>query len=342
MAYKVQGNFFDRIYNTVAVFSANAAVNFPLTTTSIVSELQFRITGTLTNAGYSTAPVKRVESIENLISQLRITGNGKVTGAQSDAFNSTDAAFLAYKTRCMEGTAPYRVDVGTSNAAYNFISSFKHYFGAKRSGNASFYQSCFLDSRNLSTFNAAFQWRDVGALIDPTTGVGGTTTLTNVQCTILSREYQGGPPTANAPYVKQSQRQFDLTNLAGLTVPFLNAPVGGWMPRQTFKTTIGDVNYADPSDAVIATTLRPEGAHIQTQQNGNYLWMDTTYLQARDVEKTLYALETVPTGYATLEYPGGLNLASAATLQNNLDITFTGGSVNTLQITDEQVIFAKS
>jgi hypothetical protein len=342
MAYQVKGNFIDRIYNTVVPFAANAAINFQLSVTSIVSELQFRLTGTLTNAAYSTAPVKRVESIENLISQLRITGNGKVTGAQSDAFNSTDAAFLAYKTRIMETTAPYRVDVGTTNAAYPFVSTFKRYFGAKRSGSASFFQSCFLDSRNLSTFNAAFQWRDVGAMIDPTTGVGGTSVLSNVQCTILSREYQGGPPTSNAPYVKESQRSFDLTNLAGLNVPFKNAPVGGWMPRQTFKTTVGDQPYCDPSDAVIATTQKAEGAHMQSQQDGRYLWMDTTYLQQRDVDKTLYNVETLPTGYCTLEYPGGLNLASAQTLDNILDLTVTGGSTNTLQITDEQVIFAKA
>lgn len=338
--YRVQGNFIDRVYNTVAAFAPNAAVNFLLTTTSIVAELQFRLTGTLTNASYTTAPVKRVESIENLISMLRITGNGKVTGAQSDDFNATDAAFLAYKTRIMETTAPERIDVGTANAAYDFVSTFKRYFGAKRSGNSSFSQSCFLDSRNLSTFTAAFQWRDVKAMIDG--GVAGTSTLSNVQCTILSREFQGGPPTARSPYVKESQRQFDLSNLGGLSVPFLNAPVGGWMPRQTLKTMVGDTNYADPSDAVIATTQRPEGAHIVTKQNGNYSWMDTTYDHQRAVDKVLYSLEAIPSGYVTLEYPGGLNLRSANTLQNNLDITVTGGSTNTLQITDEQVIFSKA
>jgi hypothetical protein len=340
MSYRVQGNYIDRVYNTVAAFAANAAVTFQLTTTSIVAELQFRLTGTLTNAGFSAAPTKRVESLENLIALLNISGNGKVTGAQSAAFNATDAAYMAYKTRCMEGTQPERVDVGTTNAAYNFVSTFKKYFGAKRSGSASFYQSTFLDSRNLSSFTAAFQWRDVTALIDPTTGTGGTSTLSNVQVTILSREYQGGPPTANAPYVQESQRAFNIVN-SQLAQPFLNAPTGGWMPRQTFKGLVGDTNYADPSDALIATTLRAEGAHLTTIQNGNYTWMDTTYAHARAIAKTLYQLETVPTGYATLEYPGGLNLASALTLQNNLDITYTGGNTNTLQITDEQVIFAK-
>lgn len=338
--YKVRGNFIDRIYNTVVPYVANAAAVFVLDTTAIVAELQFRLTGTLTNAAYSTAPTKRVESIENLISSLRIIGNGKVTGAQSDSFCDVDAAYLAYKTRIMESTAPERVDVGTTNAAYNFVSTFKRYFGAKRSGNSSFYQSCFLDSRNLSRFTANFQWRDVTAMVEA--GVGGTSTLSNVQCTILSREYQGGPATTNAPYVKESQRKFDLTNLGGLNKPFLNAPVGGWMPRQTFKTTVGDTDYADPSDVVIATSQKPEGAHIQTQQNGNYLWMDTTYLQQRAVDKVLYNLEAIPTGYVTLEYPNGLNLRSANTLQNNLDITFTGGSTNTLQITDEQVVFKKA
>ena len=338
--YQVRGNFIDRIYNTVIPFVANAAQVFQLSTTAIVAELQFRLTGTLTNAGFSAAPTKRVESLENLISLLNITGNGKVTGAQSAPFCSVDAAYLAYKTRCMEATAPYRVDVGTTNAAYPFVSTFKKYFGAKRSGSSSFYQSCFADARNMSTFTASVQWRDVTAVIDPTTGTGGTSTLSAVQIAVLSREYQGGPPTTGAPYVMESQRSFNIAN-SGLLTPFLNAPVNNWMPRQTFKSMVGDVNYADPSDALIATTQRPEGAHIQTQQNGNYLWMDTTYLSQRDVDKTLYKLETLPTGYVTLEYPGGLNLATAATLQNNIDVTYTGGNTNTLQITDEQVVFAK-
>jgi hypothetical protein len=338
--YRVQGNYIDRVYNTVAAFSANAATTFALNITSIVAELQFRLTGTLTNAGYSAAPTKRVESIENLLAQLRIVGNGKVSGAQSDSFVAADAAYLAYKTRIMESTAPSRVDVGITNAAYAFTSTFKHYFGAKRSGNASFYQSCFLDSRNLSAFTANFQWRDATAMVEG--GTGGTSVLSNVQVAILSREYQGGPPTTRAPYVKVSQRQFDLTNLAGLSVPFKNAPVGNYMPRQTFKTMVGDTNFADPSDAVIATTQRPEGAHIVTKQNGNYEWMNTTYLHQRDADKTLYNLETLPTGYCTLEYPGGLNLAKAISLDNILDITFTNSNTNTLQITDEEVVFSKA
>jgi hypothetical protein len=337
MAYQVQGNFIDRIYSNVIPFTPNASQAFQLNTTSIVAELQFRLTGTLTNASYSTAPTKRVESLENLISLLNITGNGKVTGAQSAPFNATDAAYMAYKTRCMEATQPTRVDVGTANAAYLFSSTFKKYFGAKRSGSSSFYQSCFVDSRNLSTFTASVQWRDVTAMVEG--GVAGTSTLSGVQIAVLSREYQGGPPTANAPYVQESQRTFNIVN-SGLLTPFLNAPVNNWMPRQTFKAMIGDQNYADPSDELIATTMRPEGAHIQTQQNGNYLWMDTTYDSQRDVDKTLYKLESLPTGYVTLEYPGGLNLATAATLTNNLDVTYTSGSTNTLQITDEQVVFA--
>jgi hypothetical protein len=337
----LKGSQIDRVYSTVAAFLPNANVQFQLDTTSIVKELQFQLTGTLTLAGYTAPPVARVESIENLIGNLVISGTGKNSGAQSDQFCATDAAYMAYRTLCMEGTKPARLGIGTANAAYAFSSTFKKYFGALRLGNPALSQNCYLDSRNLSTFTAAFQWRDVNAMIEPGTGTGGTATLSGAQVTILSREYQGSAATGRNPYIKESQRTFDLTNLSGLDRVFLNTPVGNWISRQTFKTTIGDQVYCDPSDAVIATTARVEGAHVKTVQNGNFTWLDTTEAQLKAHNKTDYGLESFPVGYATKEYVGGINVVNATDMKNLADITYTSGSVNTLQITDEQVIFAK-
>jgi hypothetical protein len=218
--------------------------------------------------------------------------------------------------------------------------------GPKGIGNANLFESCYLDARNFSTLTLGLTYRDQTAMVAG--GTGGTATLSGVQVAVLSREYQGGAPTANMPYVQESQRQFDLTNLAGLDVPFRNAPTGQWMRRQTFKTTVGATTYADPSDGVIYTTQRAEGAHIKAIQQGNFSWLDTTYLHLKAQDKIAYGLESIPVGYATVECIGGggggtpnaWNLRSVTTLDNKADITFTNSNTNTLQITDEQVCFA--
>ncbi len=340
--YKVTGNPVDRVYTSVIPFQANANVAFALDTNALVEELQFQITGTLTNAAYTTAPVKRVESLENLIANLRISGTAKNTGGRTADYCSVDGAYLAYRSRCMETTAPVRTDVGTANAAYAFISTFKKYFGAKRLG--AFYPYTFLDSRNLSSFTVNTQFRDVNALLDLTAAVGGTAVLTAVQMTVHSREWQDGAVVANAPYVRETQRSFDLTNYSGVDKDLLNAPVGNVLTRQTFKGTVGDTVYSDPSDAIFATAAKLEGPHIKTVLNGNYTRSDSTYPQMRANEKTLYSLETVPTGYVTQEYSrtgsigNALDVRRARTLKNVADLTFTAGSTNTLQITDEEVV----
>jgi hypothetical protein len=340
--YKVTGNPVDRVYTTVAAYQPNSNVPFLLDTNALIEELQFQLSGTLTNAAYTTAPIKRVESLENLIANVRLSGTAKNTGGRTADYCSTDAAYMAYRTRTMETTAPVRTDVGVTNAAYAFLSTFKKYFGAKRLG--AFYPFTFLDSRNLSSLTANFQFRDVNAILDLSAAVGGTSVLSGVQITVHSREWQDGAIVANAPYVKESQRSFDLTNLGGVDKDFLNAPVGNVLTRQTFKGSVGNTAYSDPSDAIFATVAKLEGAHVKTILNSNYTRSDSTYPQMRANEKTLYNLETVPTGYVTQEYSrtgsigNALDVRRARTLKNVLDITYTGGSTNTLQITDEEIV----
>lgn len=340
--YKVVGNPVDRVYTTVLPYQANSNVPFALDTNGLVEELQFQLQGTLTNAGFTTAPIKRVESLENIIANLRVSGTAKTTGGRTADFCAVDAAYLAYRTRTMETTAPVRTDVGTANAAYSFLSTFKKYFGAKRLGG--FYPYTFLDARQLSSFTVNAQFRDVNALLDLSAAVGGTATLSNVLITVHSREWQDGPLIGPAPYVKETQRTFDLTNYGGVDKDFLNAPVGNVISRQTFKGMVGNTAYADPSDAIFATTAKQEGPHIKTILNSNYTRTDSVYGQMRAFDKTLYNVETLPTGYVTQEYSrtgsigNALDVRRARTLKNVLDINFTAGSTNTLQITDEEIV----
>lgn len=345
MAQRVAGNAVEKTYPTLIAFNAGGATPFSLDVTRIIETLQFQLTGTLTNAGYTTAPVKRVESLENLIRSLEIEGVSKGTGLQADKFTAVDAAYLVYQTRCLETTAPDRVDVGTANAVYNFRSTWNKYFGLKRHSGAGEYQAGFLDSRFLSTLTATLNFRDVTAVIDPTTGVAGTSVLSNVNVAVHSIEWSGAPKGIRNLYLKQSQRSFDLTNLSGLNQPFLNAPVGSFMPRQTFKTTVGNTAYSDPTNSVLTTTLQAKGAFLRTNQNGDFDWLNISAAHLQSKMKTDYSVESLPAGYYTQEYSrtrdlaGDIDLRAAQNLTNFIDLTTTAGSTNTLQITDERVIY---
>ena len=342
------GNAVERTYATNIPYVAGSNPTFALTNNELVETLQLTLSGTLTNTGYTTAPVKRVEGIENLIRKVNITGNSRGSGRQSDTFTDVDFAFLAYQTRILETTAPARTDVGTANAIYNFATTANKYFGFKRLGGN--YALGFLDSRYLNSFNLGIQFRDLSAVIDPGTGVAGTSALSNVALQVHSIHWEGGPLGVRAFYQKQSQRQFDLTNLSSLNVPFANAPVGNFLQRQTFKTTVGDADYADPSDAVLATSLQAQGAFLQVRQNDNFNSFQASISALKSKMKLDYSLESVPVGYTTAELSrthtfadllDARNLRSGG-LANKLDLTTVAGSINTLQITDEQIVYRKA
>jgi hypothetical protein len=141
-----------------------------------------------------------------------------------------------------------------------------------------------------------------------------------------------------------------VANLPLLDADFPNIPTGNRINRQTFKGCVGDVDYAEPSDAFFSTSLRSEGAHIKTQVTGNggsTTRFDTTYDHLVAADKKKYAIEEWPAGYATTEYSRNgsrsnvLNLTPAKQVlsaKNILDLTPVNGQTNTLWAIDEELV----
>jgi hypothetical protein len=336
----------EKAYPGAAIFAPNSLVSFALDVNALIEEISIQLTGSLTLAGYTANPLKRVEALENLISQVSFNATAKQNGAQAVEVSSVDAAYLAYKTNLVAGAAPIRQDVGVTNGVYLFETNFTKYFGAK--GINKLYDATYLDTRLLQSLTLQLQTRDVGAMIVPGSGTAGTATLGATQAIVHSREWQGGAIAASAPYVKETQRSFDLTNLAGLDQQFRNVPIGNILQRQTFKTTVSpDVNYGDPNNGIIATAQRVEGAHVKTSvtgAGGTAVPNDIVYKMLQSQDKTDFKQATWPTGYATVEYSRTgnisdcLNLTNALSCMNLADITVTAGQINTLWITDEQIV----
>jgi hypothetical protein len=322
----------------VAIFAANSNVQQQLQDNYAQEHLSFRLTGNLTLAGYTAAPAKLVESLENLISSLQITATGKGAGATTDQVCSVDAAFLAFKTRIMEGTAPTRTDVGTANGTYAFESNFKKYFVDPRSNRGGL---TVLYTALLSTLTASYQFRDSTALV--TGGTGGTATLSGVQITVQSREYLGLPLQTPSPYVKETQRLFNITQSQNL-YRAQNVPVGNILRRQTIKGMLGANNYSDPSDSLFGATGKLEGPHVQLVINNQTKLLDMVYQQMRADDKTLFSLESIPAGYVQYEparnarLNQSIPLGNVAVADNYLDLNYTAGSTNSIQITDEQIV----
>jgi hypothetical protein len=300
--------------------------------------IHFRLTGTLTLASYSANPSKYVESLENLIASLQLQATGRSSGATTDQLCNVDGAFLRFKTHLMEGTDVTRTDVGTANGTYAFETNFKKYFIDPRS-NASRLTTMFTSL--LSTFTAAFQFRDQSALVYG--GTGGTAALSNVQITSQARQYLGLTPPSPSPYVKETQRQYNIIAAQNGYVCD-RVPVGNVLRRQYFKGLLGTANWNDPSDTMFAATGKPEGPHIQLVINNAVTKLDQVYGQMRADNKTLFGVETMPTGYAVFEparnrkLSNSIAMSNVANAQNNIDVNYTSGSTNTIQITDEQLV----
>lgn len=344
MAYILGGRPVDRVLAGNTLMNPGNTTTTDLGNTSVIEAILFRIYGTLTNASYTTAPTKAVESIENLVSSFRNVTTRKVDGGQAGTLINVDAADLAYTTRIGHKTAPKRIDVGTANAAYAFESNFKHKYGLERSN---IYSSTFLDSRNLSSNVLQTTWRTVADLFT-SPGVAGTSTLTNTGLGVTLRTWEGCPKAGLwAPMKLRTQRRYNVAQ-SGDNVPFNDVPLDGVLIRQTFKGTVGPNDHTDPSDALFASANKAEGAHLQLLTK-NYLESagDTLYAQMQADDKDRYTLESVPTGYATAEYSrtgdyrDAVDLRDGRRAKNVLDLTYTGGSTNTLCISDERVVFQK-
>jgi hypothetical protein len=323
---------------TVVNLATNANVQQQLQNNYALEFLHFRFTGNLTLASYTSAPAKYVESLENLLAFLQITATGKSAGATTDTLCNVDGGFLFRKTQIMEGTSPVRTDVGTANGAYAFETNFKRYFADPRS-NAS--RLTMLYTAGLSSLTAAYQFRDQTAMV--TGGTAGTATLNSAQITVQAREYLGVSAPTPSPYVKETQRTFNITQSQNGFVAD-KIPVGNVLRRQWFKGMLGAVNYADPSDSIFGATGKPEGPHVQLWINNATLKLDQVYQQLRADNKTLFGIETMAPGWAVYEPArnkkliNSLPFGNVANAQNNVDVNFTSGSINTLQITDEQIV----
>jgi hypothetical protein len=323
----------------VPAFVANNGVQQHLENDYSMEYLGFRLTGQLVLAGYSGAPTKFVESIENLIQNLSLQATGSSGGATSDQLVSVDAALLYLKTRLYEGTAPTRTDVSTANGTYLFETNFKHHFADPRSNVA---RLTTMHTELLSALVATYQFGDQTTMV--TGGAGGTATLSSVQLTVRTRQILGlTPPAGSVPYVKLSQRKFNILasqNLFDATA----VPHGtNILRRQFFKGMVGPNGYADPSDALFGATGKPEGPHIQLVLNNATTKLDQVYQQIRADNKEMFGVETIPTGYAVYEPARSKRLRASIPMQNvgkadnYIDLAYTGGSTNTLAITDEEI-----
>jgi hypothetical protein len=301
-------------------------------------EIRVRLTGTLTLAGYSTAPTKYVESIENLISAFQLTATGKGGGAATNQLCNVDAPFLYTKTAYVKGVAPYRVDVGTANGAYNFETNFTRFFKDPHNSVSQFF---ILNTALLNTLNVQAQWRDQTAMVYG--GVAGTATLSGVQYSVTARRLLNFPQQVNNPYISETQRWFNVQATTAL-LACRQIPVGQILNRQWFKALVGNVQFADPSNALIANAQKPEGGHIQTLiSNATYLLDQPAPAMSAD-NQTEWHLTPIPEGYFEWEIARNGVIRNRAVLtnvqnaDNFIDVTYTGGSQNNLQITDEQII----
>jgi hypothetical protein len=330
----------DRLIGNPSVvnFAAGQPVQQQLQDSYAMEHLAMRLTGQLVLDSYSTPPAKLAESIENLIQSLGLSATGSGPGATTDQLTNTDFAFHYFKTRMMEGTPPTRIDVGTANGTYLFETNAKHYFVDPRS-NASRLSTLF--TALLSSLTATYQFRDATAVV--TGGVAGTATLSNVQLIVQSREYLGLTPPSPSPYVKLSQRIFNvIQSQNGLDCN--RVPTGNVLRRQYFKGLLGANSYSDPSDTVFGATGKPEGPHITLSINNATTKLDQVYQAIRVDNKLLFGVETIPAGYAIYEparnrkLGSSIPMAGVANADNYIDVNYTGGSVNTIQITDEEIV----
>lgn len=299
---------------------------------------RFQLTGTVTNASYSAAPSLYAESIENLMASINITATGRGAGGATNQLCNVDAGTLRAKTYFMQGVLPYRVNIGTGNSAYPFESNFTRYFIDPHSNVPQFFM---LNSALLNTLNVQVQWRDVAAMVYG--GTGGTSTLSDCQYTLTARRYLNYPLQQANPYMSESQRTFTPTATTAL-FPCRQIPVGQILRRQWFKALQGQNAFSDPSDSLFTYSAQAEGAHLQmVVQNAVYLLNEPApNLRADNIQE--WQLASPLTGYWEWEPARNGNIRNSIPLSgvqnadNYIDVTTNEDDVNTIIITDEQII----
>jgi hypothetical protein len=313
-----------------AAFLANAQVDQDLPRVAVYDSIWLRLTGTLTNAAYTTAPTKYAETPENLIGSIQVIA----TGALQDTIKAVDFAWVKRKTQFMEGTEPTRADVGTTNAAFAFETNGRLFFRSPRVVN---YLNTLLDARRLAGLTLRTQWRDQTALVFG--GVAGTSTLSATSLLATAREYYGINPASNFRYVKEQQRS---AAIAASQTEFLvpNLPVGNRYRRICFKGTVGNSTFGDNSDSLFNNAT---SQNIKIR-DGSLFPLNANFFAIRAQNKEMFRIETMPAGYALWE-PVQLGWDSEMydarlkqQLESLVDVNFTGGNTNTLQLTTEEYI----
>lgn len=306
-----------------------------------IAYLDFRLTGTLTLASYTTPPTKFVESVENLIGLMLLQATGKGGSAAIGTIKATDMAYNVFMTKLLESTAPVRVDVGTGNNAYTFESNCRVYFALPPKGRQvtslspqELWMTLLIDARFLSNFTMQFQFRDQTAMV--TGGSGGTATLSNVQVTTQVREVTGFNPRKR-PFVRETQQLFDVT-ASTLSKLYKDVPVGNKIRRMIFKGTVGSNTYSDPSDAPFNNTSRAEGPHSILRENNAFNIMDLNYFQQRSANKNTFQLESIPTGYMVWEPSAARDTRGVERIDFLQDVNFTGANTNEIQATTVEVV----
>ncbi len=323
---------------SVAAFVANSPVQQDFTTPHALDFLKMRLTGTLTLAGFTTAPAQFTESLENLIASFNLAATGKTAGATTDLLSSVDAAFLRFKTRMMEGTDVTRTPISTANGAYAFETNWKKYFVDPRSDKGALTR---LFAGTLSSLTATFQFRDPTAMVYG--GVGGTAVLSGVQIVTQIRGYLNASMPTPSPYVRETQRTYTVNQSQDGFVCD-RVPTGNILRRQYFKGMVGPTNYADPSNSIFGSQAKVEGPHTTFIINNTVPILDQVMPMLQDDNKSLFGVESVPAGYAIFEparnkrLSKSLPMAGVDSAQNTFDVTYTPGSVNTIQITDENLV----
>jgi hypothetical protein len=321
----------------VVQFAPNQTVLQPIPGAWALDHMAMRLTGTLTLSGYTTPPTKFLESEENLIASYQLQATGSGSQASTGQLCAVDAAYLRFKTRMMEGTDVTRTEVGTANGAYQFETNFRRYYRDPRSDKATLTR---LFMAQLQSLVASFQFRDQNAMVYG--GIGGAAVLSNVQVVTQVRAYLGMTPNNPQPYVREQQRLFNVNQSQDGFVCD-KVPLNTVLRRQYFKGMLGPTNYGDPSDSVFGSATKAEGPHVTLTLNQLTNRLDQVYQSIKNDDKLLFGVESIPAGYAIFEPARNRRLSASipmngvVTATNNIDVNYTPGSLNTIQITDETI-----
>jgi hypothetical protein len=338
----------------ILLYQANATTEADMPRTAVEEYWDFLLVGTLTNAGYSTAPSAFVETPETLINNVLVNANAAVKGGVNEAFKSVDFPYLRFITHIYNGTDVTRTGIGTTNAAYNFSSTPRLWFTdplSKLPNGKATAKSTMLDTRLLSSLKLDIQWQNPASLVYG--GVAGTSVLSNTQIQVLATHYYGVPNVTpqGLPIIRNYLRevqQFYPVVSTQIDYQFQNLRVGAILHRLTIKGLLqpsgapSSVSFADPSDTILGTNdTRATGPQLSVKINNNaYIPLNTVYQQLQHADTKLFNVtDGWPSGYvvyetSTTHNPAAmLNLRTAINMALWADTEFTSGVQNNVQLT---------